>query len=326
MSDQTIGLLVMAYGTPERPDQIEAYYTHIRHGRKPSEPALQNLIARYRTIGGVSPLAEITRAQGERLTEKLNRTVTGKKFKLYLGMKHTAPFIEDAVSQMAGDGVKEAIGLILAPHYSDYSVRLYMDRAQAAAQAYDGLKIHMIDDWYDEPSFIAFWARQIRKELDKIGDLSKTAVIFSAHSLPVKIIQNGDPYPGQVKETAQLIADALHLKRFAVGWQSAGRTGEPWIGPDVRELTRQFYHESGCTAFVYCPIGFIADHLEVLYDNDQVCRQLTEELGAAYYRPAMPNADPQFIACLATIVARRAVQLDREDKAPARNQATIHSA
>jgi ferrochelatase len=326
MSHQTIGLLVMAYGTPERPDQIEAYYTHIRHGRKPSQAALQDLMARYQMIGGISPLAKITRAQGEQLTEKLNQTMNEQTFKLYLGMKHTAPFIEDAVAQMARDGIEDAIGLILAPQYSDYSVKIYVDRAQAAAQAYGGLKIHMIDDWYSEPSFIAFWARQIRRELEKVGDLSKTAVIFSAHSLPVKIIQNGDPYPAQVKKTAQLIANALHLKQFAVGWQSAGKTGEPWIGPDVCELTRKLYHERGCTAFVYCPVGFIAEHLEVLYDNDYVCRKLTEELGAAYYRPAMPNADPKFITCLAAVVSRKITQLNQADKERARNHTTIHSA
>jgi ferrochelatase len=312
MNDKRIGLLVMAYGTPEKKDQIEAYYTHIRHGRKPSDAALRNLSMRYQTIGGVSPLARITREQGERLTEKLNQKISGRRFRLYLGMKHTAPFIEDAVMRMARDGIEEAVSLILAPHYSVYSVKIYNDRAQAATQKYAGPKIHAINDWYDEPEFIAFWAEQIQKELEKVKDISKTAVIFSAHSLPEKIISYGDPYPDQVKRTAQLIAGRMHLTRYAVGWQSAGNTDEPWIGPDVRDLTRQLYREGGCTAFVYCPIGFVAEHLEVLYDNDRACRKLTEELGADYFRPAMPNSDPRFIESLAAVVTGETAHWDQE--------------
>lgn len=313
MDNKITGLLVMAYGTPESPDQIKPYYTHIRHGRKPAETELKNLEMRYQTIGGVSPLARITREQGKQLTEKLNQKISGRRFRLYLGMKHTAPFIEDAVAQMARDGIKEAVSLILAPHYSVYSVKIYNDRAQAAAQKYAGPNIHAINEWYDEPGFIAFWSEQIRKELARVKDISKTAVIFSAHSLPEKIISYGDPYPDQVKRTAQLIAGRMHLARYAIGWQSAGKTGEPWIGPDVRDLTRQLYREWGCTAFVYCPIGFVAEHLEVLYDNDRACRELAEKLGADYYRPAMPNADPQFIESLAAVVARETTRLDQEN-------------
>lgn len=324
MDSQTIGLLVMAYGTPESLDQVEAYYTHIRHGRKPSEDKLENLIGRYKAIGGASPLAEITRAQGTRLLEEVNRTKAGKTFKLYFGMKHTAPFIEDAVARMASDGIETAVGLVLAPHYSDYSVRIYDDRVQAASQKYGGPAICTIRDWYDDPGFIAFWSRQIRNELKKVDDVSKTAVLFTAHSLPVKIIDDGDPYPGQVEKTAQLIAESLGLKRYAVGWQSAGKTGEPWIGPDVCRLTEHLRHDWGCTAFVYCPIGFVSEHLEVLYDNDQVCRKLTEKLGAAYYRPAMPNADPEFIKSLAAVVAGKAAELEQKNMMPSHQEHSVH--
>ncbi len=227
MENKKTGLLIMAYGTPENLDQVEAYYTHIRHGKKPSEVLLNNLKRRYQAIGGVSPLARITREQGEKLTDRLNQKTNGRTFKLYLGMKHTTPFIEDAVAQMAKDGMEEAVSLILAPHYSAFSVKAYNDRAQVTAQKSGGPKIYAINSWYDEPQFISFWAEQVNKVMTKIEDVSKTVVIFSAHSLPEKILAGSDPYPDQVKKTAQLIAELAHLKNFAIGWQSAGKTGEP---------------------------------------------------------------------------------------------------
>ncbi|TGA97007.1 ferrochelatase [Sporolactobacillus shoreae] len=311
MENKTIGLLVMAYGTPENPEQIEAYYTHIRHGRKPSEALLHDLKDRYQTIGGVSPLARITREQGEKLTDLLKQKTNGVTFKLYIGLKHTAPFIEDAVAQMAEDGIEEAVSLILAPHYSVFSVKIYNDRALAASQKSGGPKIHAINSWYDEPKFISFWSEQVNQVIAKVEDVTKTVVIFSAHSLPEKILANGDPYPDQVGKTAQLIADQAQLKDFAIGWQSAGKTGEPWIGPDVQDLTRRLYQEKGYESYIYCPIGFVAEHLEVLYDNDQTCKHLTAKLGVHYYRPEMPNANPKFIESLADVVAKKMAELDQ---------------
>lgn len=302
MSKKTIGLLVMAYGTPRSVEEIEPYYTHIRRGRKPSQESLDELIERYEAIGGISPLAKITEAQGKGLEEKLNELNDDIEFKLYLGLKHINPFIEDAVDQMKEDGIQEAVSIVLAPHYSTFSVKSYNGRANEHSEKINGPRIYNIDSWYDHPKFIQYWADEITKTMAVIEEKEKTIVIFSAHSLPEKILQDGDPYPDQLQETADLIAKQAGIINYTIGWQSEGNTPDPWIGPDVQDLTRDLYKKHGYNAMVYCPVGFVADHLEVLYDNDIECKVVTDELGIQYFRPEMPNAKPQFIDCLADVV------------------------
>lgn len=314
MSKKTIGLLVMAYGTPRSVEEIEPYYTHIRRGRKPSDEMLEELTERYEAIGGISPLAKITEAQGHELEKRLNELNEDIQFKLYLGLKHIDPFIEDAVDQMKADGIEEAVSIVLAPHYSTFSVKSYNGRANEHSEKINGPKIHSIDSWYDHPKFIQFWVDEINKTMESINtnEREKSVVIFSAHSLPEKILQYGDPYPDQLKETADLIAKKAGIKNYTIGWQSEGNTPDPWIGPDVQDLTRDLYNEKGYTAFVYCPVGFVADHLEVLYDNDIECKHVTDDLGVAYYRPEMPNAKPQFIDCLADVVMAKLTKKESE--------------
>lgn len=307
---RTTGLLVMAYGTARRAEDIEAFYTDIRHGSRPSPELLAELNARYRAIGGLSPLAAITAAQGEHLERCLNARFPYKNFKTYLGYKHAAPFIEDAVAAMHADGIVEGINLVLAPHYSGFSVQGYNDRALQSARKLGGPVLSVTPSWYRQPKFIRYWATRIEATLAAVpaAELAKTVVVFSAHSLPQKILQDGDPYVQQIEDSARLIAAAAKLRHFVVGWQSAGRTPDPWIGPDVRDLTRQLWKAPGYRRFVYCPIGFVADHLEVLYDNDIECRDVVAELGGTYVRPAMPNTDPLFIECLADVVAEHLPQ------------------
>ncbi|RXI99903.1 ferrochelatase [Anaerobacillus alkaliphilus] len=304
MSKKTIGLLVMAYGTPRSVEEIEPYYTHIRRGRKPSEEALNELTERYEAIGGISPLARITEEQAQALEDKLNELNTDVQFKHYLGLKHIDPFIEDAVDQMKADGIEEAVSIVLAPHYSTFSVKSYNGRAKEHSENIGGPTIHSIDSWYDHPKFIQYWVEQIQKTMSDMTEeqQNQSVVIFSAHSLPEKILQNGDPYVAQLQETADLIAKAAEVKNYTIGWQSEGNTPDPWIGPDVQDLTRDLYNDHGYKAFVYCPVGFVADHLEVLYDNDIECKIVTDELGVNYFRPEMPNAKPLFIECLADVV------------------------
>ncbi|MED0965213.1 ferrochelatase [Bacillus paramycoides] len=305
MTKKKIGLLVMAYGTPESLDDVEGYYTHIRHGRKPSEEALQDLIERYTAIGGISPLAKITKEQAHKLTDSLNKMYTEYEFVCYLGLKHIAPFIEDAVEEMKRDGIEQAISIVLAPHYSTFSIKAYNDRAIRLSEEIGGPVIEPIEQWYDEPKFISCWADQIKETFTKIIDKEKAVVIFSAHSLPEKIIAAGDPYVEQLQHTADLIAAEADIKHYTIGWQSAGNTLDPWIGPDVQDLTRDLYEEHGYESFVYCPVGFVAEHLEVLYDNDYECKVVTDELNVAYFRPNMPNAQPTFIDCLTEIVSEK---------------------
>ncbi|MBC2253405.1 ferrochelatase [Listeria welshimeri] len=299
-----VGLLVMAYGTPYKDEDIERYYTDIRHGNTPSEEMIADLRGRYHAIGGLSPLAKITEAQAYGLEEVLNKSQEEVEFKTYIGLKHIEPFIEDAVEAMHKDGIKEAISIVLAPHYSSFSVEAYNKRAKDTADKLGGIEIKAINEWYKQPKFINMWAERINETAKQIpaDELMDTVLIVSAHSLPEKIKQHNDPYPDQLQETADLIFEKVVVPHYALGWQSEGKTGEPWLGPDVQDLTRALYGKEKYKHFIYTPVGFVAEHLEVLYDNDYECKVVTDEVGAAYHRPPMPNADPEFLEVLKTVV------------------------
>ncbi|HEM1674430.1 TPA: ferrochelatase, partial [Listeria monocytogenes] len=292
-----VGLLVMAYGTPYKDEDIERYYTDIRHGHKPSEEMIADLRGRYHAIGGLSPLAKITEAQAYGLEKALNESQDEVEFKAYIGLKHIEPFIEDAVEAMHKDGIEEAISIVLAPHYSSFSVEAYNKRAKDAADKLGGLRIKAINDWYKQPKFIQMWADRINETAKQIpaDELLDTVLIVSAHSLPEKIKQHNDPYPDQLQETADFIFEKVVVPHYALGWQSEGKTGEPWLGPDVQDLTRELYGREKYKHFIYTPVGFVAEHLEVLYDNDYECKVVTDEVGAIYHRPPMPNSDPEFL-------------------------------
>lgn len=306
MTKKKMGLLVMAYGTPYKEEDIERYYTHIRHGRTPAPEMLQDLKDRYEAIGGISPLAKTTLDQAKSLEEHLNAIQDEVDFKMYLGLKHIEPFVEDAVKQMKEDGIEQAVSIVLAPHFSTFSVKSYNGRAKQEAENLGGLKITSVESWYKEPKFIDYWTKKVKETYAAMTaeEREKAVLIVSAHSLPEKIIAAGDPYRNQLQETADLIAEAAGIENYEIGWQSAGNTPEPWLGPDVQDLTRDLYEEKGYRTFVYIPVGFVADHLEVLYDNDYECKVVTDELGAKYFRPEMPNAKDEFIDCLATVVLK----------------------
>ncbi|REB08835.1 ferrochelatase [Sporosarcina sp. BI001-red] len=306
MGKRTMGLLVMAYGTPYKEEDIESYYTHIRRGRKPAPEQLEDLKNRYEAIGGISPLAHITDGQAQALCDALNQSQNEIDFKLYIGLKHITPFIEDAVDQMNKDGIKEAVTVVLAPHYSTFSVKSYNTRAKEEADKY-GISITSVESWYKQPKFLKYWEEKIRETFDSMSEAEreKSVLVVSAHSLPQKIREAGDPYPDQLEETAKLLAEAADVKEYAVGWQSEGQTGEPWLGPDVQDLTRELNEKKGYTSFVYTPVGFVSDHLEVLFDNDYECKVVCDEIGATYHRPAMPNTDPLFIGAVADAVMEK---------------------
>ncbi|WP_064092149.1 ferrochelatase [Rossellomorea aquimaris] len=306
MAKKRMGLLVMAYGTPYKEEDIERYYTHIRHGRAPSSEMLEDLRSRYEAIGGISPLAKITMDQAESLEQHLNKIQDEIEFKMYLGLKHIEPFVEDAVEAMHKDGIEEAVSIVLAPHFSTFSVKSYNGRAKETAEKLGGPHITSIESWYDEPKFIDYWVEKVKDTYQNMPEQKRNnaVLIVSAHSLPERILQSGDPYPQQLEATAKMIADGAGVKHYAVGWQSEGNTPDPWLGPDVQDLTRELYKEKGYTTFVYTPVGFVADHLEVLYDNDYECKVVTDEIGASYYRPEMPNSKPEFIDAMADVVLK----------------------
>ncbi|MGD7022721.1 ferrochelatase [Rossellomorea vietnamensis] len=306
MAKKKMGLLVMAYGTPYKEEDIERYYTHIRYGRKPSPEMLEDLTQRYEAIGGISPLAKITLDQGKSLEERLNAIQDEVEFKMYLGLKHIEPFVEDAVQQMHEDGIQEAVSIVLAPHFSTFSVKSYNGRAKEEAAKIGGPSITSVESWYDEPKFIDYWVKQVKETYAKMTEEERNGavLIVSAHSLPEKILKDGDPYPNQLQETADLIAKGAGITEYAVGWQSEGNTPDPWLGPDVQDLTRDLHEKKNYNTFVYIPVGFVADHLEVLYDNDYECKVVTDEIGASYYRPEMPNAKPEFIDAMAAVIMK----------------------
>lgn len=307
MSRTKIGLLVMAYGTPYKEADIERYYTDIRHGRKPSKEALQDLTERYQAIGGISPLARITKEQAHALCDELNKVQSDYEYQVYIGLKHIEPFIEDAVEEMAKDGIKRAVSIVLAPHYSTFSIKSYNERAKKAADKQGSLSIDSVESWYAEPGFITYWADQINNTYANMSseEREKAVLIVSAHSLPEKILSDDDPYVDQLNETARLIAEQTGITNYEVGWQSEGNTPDPWIGPDVQDLTRDLFEQEGYQTFVYAPVGFVSDHLEVLYDNDYECKVVCDDIGANYYRPEMPNTNQQFIETLAGVVLRK---------------------
>lgn len=296
---EKLGVLVMAYGTPQSLGEVEAYYTDIRRGRPPPPELLEELTDRYKAIGGHSPLLEITHAQAKGIEER-----TG--LKTYLGQKHARPFIADAVETMAADGVERAVGLVLAPHYSAMSVGDYRARADAgAARAGWSGKLEVISNWHLEDGYISLLAERVTEAVASLPFrlMSEAMVIFSAHSLPTRILQEEDPYPGQLQETADAVAERAGLHHYRVGWQSAGRTSEQWLGPDILEMIEEEARR-GTTAVVICPAGFVADHLEVLYDVDIEALDLATSKGMELRRTRSPNDDPAFLETLAAVVAR----------------------
>ncbi|MGH7612081.1 MAG: ferrochelatase [Candidatus Dormibacteria bacterium] len=295
-------VLLMAYGSPRSEAEILPYYTHMRGGRPPSPQALDELRRRYSEIGGSSPLQEITASQAEALAKELRRR--GRDWLVRVGMKHSPPLIEEAILSLAEEGVAAILGLVLAPHYSSLSVGEYQQRAQAAAaDRPQPPHLTFVSDWHLAPGYLDWLAGQVRSEVAALGGAGAAAplVIFTAHSLPARLRELGDPYPDQLGETAAAVADRCQLGRWTTAWQSVARTGEPWLGPELAQVI-ETEAQAGATRFVVCACGFTADHLEILYDLDLEARRQAERLGVTLRRTAMPNADPGFIRVLADLV------------------------
>lgn len=295
-----IGVLVMSYGTPQSLDQIEAYYTHIRHGHPPTPEQLANLTQRYEAIvGGFFPLRDNTNKQVHALETALNKRLAPIQFVCYQGLKHAQPFIEEGVRQMARDGVTEAIGVVLAPHYSAMSVGAYIKQAESSA-AVCGIAMQFINSYHLQPKLLEALTQRVAKGLTLFPESSReqVRVIFTAHSLPEKIVAQGDPYPQQLLETSREIANRLKLTHWQFGWQSAGRTAEPWLGPDILQLLRTIRQDENVSQALICPIGFVSDHLEVLYDIDIEAQNLAKQIGLHLERTQSLNTEPLYIEAL----------------------------
>ena len=317
MSTSPIGVLVMAYGTASGPDDVERYYTDIRGGRPPTPEHLQELRERYAAIGNRFPLLEITRQQAEGLERELNLEDPGG-FRAYLGMKHSPPFIAEAVGRMRADGVERAIGVVMAPHWSGMSVDSYIERVRT--ETGEGPpSFTFVRSYHDHPGFVSFLSARVA---DALGGLTSSerdvaTVIFSAHSLPVRELADGSlrclrcrmcedscRYRDGLAETADLVAAELGLARHTIAWQSAGRTDDPWWGPPIEGVIADLASE-GCPAVVVCSAGFVADHLEILYDLDVEAKAIADQAGMRLVRTEMPNADPAFARVLADVVRKQ---------------------
>lgn len=306
-SNTPTGVLILAYGTPETLDDVEPYYTHIRGGRKPSPEALANLVARYRLVGGRTPLKDLTFAVAEGVQQRLDAAAPGA-YRVFVGMKHWHPFISETVPQILAAGITDVTAVVLAPHYSRFSLEGYRT---AIRQALEGagrpFTLRFVEAWHDRPGFRTLIAERIREQLARWPEHERgtVKVLFSAHSLPAKIVAAGDPYPAQLHESAAGIAALLGLDGWRFCYQSAGMTGEPWLGPDILDELETLRAEGVC-GVVSAPFGFVADHLEIQWDIDTEAHEKAAALGMTLRRIRMPNADPKFVDLIAAIAHERA--------------------
>ncbi len=310
--DGRIGVVVMAYGTPATPDDVEPYYTHIRRGRPPTPDQLANLQIRYDALGGTSTLAARTADQVATIAAALDRLQPGR-FTTALGQKHAFPFIEDGVATLAETGVRSIIGVVLAPHYSGFSVGEYQSRVAAAA-AEAGLPSAAIERWHDLAEYRAFLAAAVRDGL--VGLPPRTEVVFTAHSLPERVL-DGDPYPNELRASAEAAAALVGVRergiidgprslddaRWSIAWQSAGATPEPWRGPDILEVIRERAANREVAGILVCPQGFVSDHLEVAYDLDIEAARVAADAGIAFARTRVLNDDAVVLDALAARIA-----------------------
>jgi ferrochelatase len=319
----------MAHGTPSTPEGIEPFYTAIRRGHPPSPELLAELAGRYRAIGGTSPLTERTAAQVAALGAALEADAPGT-FAVHLGAKFTEPSIEAGVAHLAAEGPDRVVGIVLTPHESAPGSGEYLRRAAAAAAAtIPTAEFVPVRSWHRAAGLAPILAERTAAALSAVPPARRrrTAVFFTAHSLPRRALADGDPYPTQVGESAGDIAALLDLEAtpeltWSVAWQSAGRTPDPWLEPALIDEIRRVAAE-GATAVVVCPVGFVADHLEVLYDLDIEAAGVASEAGLAFARTRSLNDDPRFIAILAEVVrAASAGEPADRPRDPARPTAT----
>jgi len=286
------GVLLMAHGTPSSLDEMPQYLTLVRGGRPPSPELVAEMRHNYEAIGGRSPLTDLTMAQGEALAAQMQGVP------IAVGMRNWKPFIKEAVATLVNSGVTRIVGIPLAPQFSSLSVGKYFDAATMALPA--GIELARVESFHAHPLLLDAFAERVRQANPGPTD----AVVFTAHSLPSRVIASGDVYANEVAATAEGVASRSGIGRYPLAYQSAGRTPEPWIGPDVSEVIR---HEAdnGVRSFLIVPIGFVCDHTEILFDIDVQARATADECGVTLRRTASLNTSPTFVALLADLVRTR---------------------
>ncbi|HYE58500.1 MAG TPA: ferrochelatase [Rhodothermales bacterium] len=308
--DRPIGVLFMAYGGPNSLDEIPGYLADIRNGRPTTPAVLDEITYNYAAIGGRSPLLDLTRQQADAIMAHLNPPGTPARFRAYLGMRHWVPWIEETVGQMIADGIERAVAIVLAPHFSTMSIQKYQAKVRDGLDLYRGhIDVAFVDAYFDVPGLIEPLAERVRQGLAEWpeAERDRVHVVFSAHSLPVRILQMGDPYDAQLRTTARLVAEAAGLTENQWSWsyQSAGRSPKPWLGPQLQDHLADLAAQ-GIRDVVSVPVGFVSDHVEILYDIDVQGQEVAAAHGMRLVRPPSLNADPRFVRQLADLVRDRA--------------------
>lgn len=297
-----IGLLLMAYGGPNNLNEVEPYLMDVRGYRTTSPAIVHEVRERYREIGGRSPILERTRAQADALESVLN--ADGKNFKVFVGMRHWHPFIKDTLAEMCRQGIDRTVGLVMAPHYSRMSIEAYFKNVEKAEAP---IQIARVTDWHLLPEYLNALVKRIRKAFERFPESvrAEVPIIFTAHSLPERILEWDDPYPRQLHETVAALMKLLGPHPHEFAFQSAAISTESWLGPDASELISRFADE-GKHNILICPIGFVCEHVEILYDVDIVYQGLAKTLGIRLERIEMLNDEPEMISGLAGLVRRAA--------------------
>jgi protoporphyrin/coproporphyrin ferrochelatase len=294
MAAEQVAVLVMAYGGPGSIDEVEPYLLDIRAGRSTKPQLVEEIRARYARIGGRSPILELTRAQASGIGRAL-----GERFKVFVGMRHWHPYIQDVVAEIAKGGHRRVVGVAMAPHYSNMSVGAYEKKLLQAA---DGrLDVTLVRTWWRQPQFLEAVANRVVEALQRFPKPSQVQVIFTAHSLPEKIVASADPYPDELTGSATEVARRARLTGWRLAYQSAGATSEPWLGPDAEVVITELAG-AGHEAVLLVPIGFVCDHVEILYDIDVEYQSLAKRLGIQLERTASLNDDPGLVAAVADVV------------------------
>lgn len=289
----------MALGSPENLDDMDTYLQNIRKGEKPPPALVEEMTRRYRAAGGKSPLLEITKRQAEALEIALNQN--GENCKVYVGMRHWHPFIKAAVEKILEDGIQKLAALPLTPYDSRYSVTAYHESVREALRFFrSDLEVIEIRSWHNYPLLIETYAGLIQQSLRR---LQSPALLFTAHSLPKRVLREKDPYPGQLRETAGLIAQKIGVSNWHFAYQSQGKTKEPWLNPTVEAMLESLSGQ-GIKEVLLAPIGFVSDHMEILYDVDIGFRNFAKARGMRLERTLSPNTHPDFIQTLASVVNR----------------------
>jgi len=300
MGSDAIAVILMAYGGPNSLAEVEPYLMDVRGGRPTKPELVEEIRERYAKIGGRSPIRELTDAQAAGLAKSL-----GSRFSVYVGMRHWHPYIKETVDRLASAGHRRVVGIVMAPHYSAMSIGAY---ERKLVEAIGGrLELAMVQRWGDHPSFLDAVARHVKEARARFAAPEKVQVLFTAHSLPERILANGDPYPDELRASAAAVAQRLGLAKWHFAFQSAGATPEPWLGPEAGSVVKQLASQ-GHDSILIVPIGFVCDHVEILYDVDVEYQGLARQLGIRLERTISLNDDPGLVAALDDLTRRAAAE------------------